>query len=194
MNSAPPLPQTFAEDGFYIWLYERPASPWAWVWTALIPRERRAAAPQLLHLRRAPRAPQLRLQPAACPPACPLPCEDCVFSFPSRRGVALPHPHPHPHNHPHSSPRPASAVGVVGACLFPLAPNWAKVGVFYLSSGLLFLILGVLLVRAALALVTWIATGNTVWLLPNLSSEASPLSLMCRHALVPCLLVVRVVG
>lgn len=34
-----PLLQTFAEDGFYIWLYERPASPWAWIWTALIPRE-----------------------------------------------------------------------------------------------------------------------------------------------------------
>lgn len=69
-------------------------------------------------------------------------------------------------------PPATSAVGVLGACLFPLAPNWAKVAVFYVSSGLLFLILGVLLIRAVLALVTWIATGNTVWLLPNLSSEA----------------------
>lgn len=95
---------TFADDGFYIWLYERPASPWAWIWTALIP------------------------------------------------------------------------LGVVGACLFPLAPNWAKVAVFYLSSGLLFLILGVLLIRSVLALVTWVATGNTVWLLPNLSSEDVPIT------------------
>lgn len=29
----------FTDDGFYIWLYERPKSPWAWVWTALIPRK-----------------------------------------------------------------------------------------------------------------------------------------------------------
>ncbi|KAL4437010.1 hypothetical protein ABPG75_004149 [Micractinium tetrahymenae] len=100
----PEQAMTFAEDGFYIWLYERPASPWAWVWTALIP------------------------------------------------------------------------LVVVGACLFPLAPNWAKVAVFYLSSGLLFLILGVLLIRSVLALVTWVATGNTVWLLPNLSSEEVPIT------------------
>ncbi|KAL4432440.1 hypothetical protein ABPG77_001739 [Micractinium sp. CCAP 211/92] len=100
----PEQAMTFAEDGFYIWLYERPASPWAWIWTALIP------------------------------------------------------------------------LGVVGACLFPLAPNWAKVAVFYVSSGLLFLILGVLLIRAVLALVTWVATGNTVWLLPNLSSEDVPIT------------------
>lgn len=41
----------------------------------------------------------------------------------------------------------SAAVAVVGACLFPLAPNWAKVGVFYLTAGLLALILGVLALR-----------------------------------------------
>lgn len=44
-------------------------------------------------------------------------------------------------------PPPSAAVAVVGACLFPLAPNWAKVGVFYLTAGLLALILGVLALR-----------------------------------------------
>lgn len=37
-HSLPANPQTFVEDGFYIWLYERPVSPWAYLWTALIPR------------------------------------------------------------------------------------------------------------------------------------------------------------
>lgn len=80
---------------------------------------------------------------------------------------------------PDSQPAPAAqlpsprrpAVGVLGACLFPLAPNWAKVAVFYLSSGLLILILGLLLLRGTLAAVTWIVSGRTLWLLPNLLSE-----------------------
>lgn len=95
---------TFVEDGFYIWLYERPVSPWAYLWTALIP------------------------------------------------------------------------LAVVGACLFPLAPNWAKVGVFYLTAGLLALILGVLALRGVLALATWLVSGRTVWLLPNVMSEELPIS------------------
>lgn len=103
-----PLPpeqaNTFADDGFYIWLYERPTSIWTYVWTALIP------------------------------------------------------------------------LVVLGACLFPLAPNWAKIGVFYLSSGLLVLLLGALLLRSLLAAVTWIVSGRTVWLLPNLMSEELPVS------------------
>ncbi|KAI7845608.1 hypothetical protein COHA_000894 [Chlorella ohadii] len=95
---------TFVEDGFYVWTYERPVSPWAYVWTALIP------------------------------------------------------------------------LAVVGACLFPLAPNWAKVGVFYLTAGLLALIMGVLALRGALALATWLVSGRALWLLPNVMSEELPIS------------------
>ncbi|PRW58596.1 Translocation sec62 [Chlorella sorokiniana] len=95
---------TFVEEGFYIWMYERPVSPWAYVWTALIP------------------------------------------------------------------------LAVVGACLFPLAPNWAKVGVFYLTAGLLALILGVLALRSVVALATWLVSGRTLWLLPNVMSEELPIS------------------
>lgn len=154
VRSAPPcLSQTFADDGFYIWLYERPASPWAWIWTALIPRGCLAAAAacsgSIAH--RLPALSWLSTCAALCSHAL---CSCCL---------------------------PPLAVGVVGACLFPLAPNWAKVAVFYLSSGLLFLILGVLLIRSVLALVTWVATGNTVWLLPNLSSEARRRFLAYRH-------------
>jgi hypothetical protein len=60
---------------------------------------------------------------------------------------------------------------VLGACLFPLAPNWAKIAVFYLSSGLLALLLGSLLLRGAVAAATWIVSGHTLWLLPNIMSE-----------------------
>ena len=35
--------QAFADDGFFVWTYERPASPYAWLWTALIPRASWAA-------------------------------------------------------------------------------------------------------------------------------------------------------
>ena len=44
-------------------------------------------------------------------------------------------------------PCPPAAVAVVGCCLFPLAPNWTKVAVFYATAGLLALILGVLALR-----------------------------------------------
>lgn len=64
-------------------------------------------------------------------------------------------------------------MAVVGCCLFPLAPDWAKVVVFYASAGLLSLMLGVLALRGALALGSWVLTGRTVWLLPNLMSEVS---------------------
>lgn len=63
-------------------------------------------------------------------------------------------------------------MGVIAACCFPLAPNWVKVWVFYLSAGLLMLILATLALRSAVALATWLASGRTVWLLPNLLSEA----------------------
>ena len=78
---------------------------------------------------------------------------------------------------------PPAAVAVLGACLFPLAPNWAKLGVFYASSGLLMAILALLLLRSVLAVSTVLASGRTLWLLPNLMSEASAR----LHCLVGCM-------
>ncbi|KAI3433795.1 hypothetical protein D9Q98_003600 [Chlorella vulgaris] len=99
----PEQASTFAEEGFLVWLYERPTSAWTYVWTALIP------------------------------------------------------------------------LVVLGACMFPLAPNWMKVGVFYLSAGLLMFLLGMLLLRGVVAAVTWIASGRTLWLLPTILAEDVPI-------------------
>jgi hypothetical protein len=46
-----------------------------------------------------------------------------------------------------------------------------KVGVFYLSAGLLMFLLGMLLLRGVVAAVTWIASGRTLWLLPTILAE-----------------------
>ncbi|RMZ57486.1 hypothetical protein APUTEX25_003729, partial [Auxenochlorella protothecoides] len=66
--------------------------------------------------------------------------------------------------------------GVLAACLFPLAPYGIKVTVFYLASGLLTVILGTLVLRLFVAATSWILTGKTLWLLPNVLSEEVPLS------------------
>lgn len=63
------------------------------------------------------------------------------------------------------------AVAVIAACLFPLAPRWVKLGVVYVSGGLLAVLLGLLLVRGVLAGVTWAATGKALWLFPNLMDD-----------------------
>jgi translocation protein SEC62 len=73
-----------------------------------------------------------------------------------------------------------AAAGVLAVCLFPMAPNWAKIGVVYVSSTLLTLILGALLLRALVAAASWIGAGRTVWLLPNLLSEEVPVSQLLR--------------
>ena len=62
-------------------------------------------------------------------------------------------------------------VAVIAACLFPLAPRWVKLGVVYVSGGLLAVLLGLLLVRGVLAGVTWAATGRALWLFPNLMDD-----------------------
>jgi len=62
-------------------------------------------------------------------------------------------------------------VAVIAACLFPLAPRWVKLGVVYVSGGLLAILLGLLCVRGALAGLTWAATGKALWLFPNLMDD-----------------------
>jgi len=68
------------------------------------------------------------------------------------------------------------AVGVILVCLFPVAPSWIKIGVVYMLSGLLVVLIGALLVRAFIALTSYIFTGNTVWVLPNVLDDNKPVS------------------
>ena len=68
------------------------------------------------------------------------------------------------------------AVGVILVCLFPVAPSWIKIGVVYLLSGLLALMIGSLIVRGLIALSSFIFTGNTVWILPNVLDDNIPVS------------------
>lgn len=62
-------------------------------------------------------------------------------------------------------------LGVLLACLFPLAPYPVKAAVFYLAASLLAVILGILTLRLLLASVSWVVSGHTVWLLPNILSD-----------------------
>lgn len=91
--------QTFSDEAFYAWTYDRPVSPYLWMGSALI------------------------------------------------------------------------AAAVLAMCLFPLAPYKVKLAVLYLSMGLLTVIMGALVLRAAVAGGTWMATGCSFWLLPNVLSE-----------------------
>lgn len=69
-----------------------------------------------------------------------------------------------------------SAVGVILICLFPIAPAWVKISVVYFLSGLLTLLIGALLLRGAIALASYIFTGRTVWILPNVLDDNKPVS------------------
>lgn len=68
------------------------------------------------------------------------------------------------------------AVGVILLCLFPVAPSWIKIGVVYLLSGVLGVMIGSLVVRGFIALTSFIFTGNTVWILPNVLDDNIPVS------------------
>jgi translocation protein SEC62 len=68
------------------------------------------------------------------------------------------------------------AVGVILICLFPVAPSWIKIGVVYMLSGILALMVGSLLIRGFIALTSYIFTGNTVWILPNVLDDNKPVS------------------
>ncbi len=68
------------------------------------------------------------------------------------------------------------ALGVILVCLFPVAPSWIKIGVVYLLSGVLALMIGSLVVRGLIALSSFIFTGNTVWILPNVLDDNIPVA------------------
>ena len=53
-----------------------------------------------------------------------------------------------------------------------LRPPQVKLAAVYLSMTLLSLIMIILLVRAVIALATWVALGRSLWLFPYLLSEA----------------------
>lgn len=67
-----------------------------------------------------------------------------------------------------------AAVGVVAVCLFPVAPTGVKIGVMYVSTTLLAIIVSLLVVRGLIALTTYIVTGGAVWILPNALDDNLP--------------------
>lgn len=69
-----------------------------------------------------------------------------------------------------------AALGVLLITLFPMAPSWVKAGVVYTLAAMLTVIFAVLLVRGIVAALTWIASGRTVWILPNALADDKPIS------------------
>ncbi|KAK9804442.1 hypothetical protein WJX73_000818 [Symbiochloris irregularis] len=63
------------------------------------------------------------------------------------------------------------AVVVLLACLFPLAPHPVKLAVVYISMVLLCLILSTIALRCAVAALTWLLLGRSLWLLPNMLQD-----------------------
>mmetsp|Transcript_95419 Transcript_95419/g.239143 ORF Transcript_95419/g.239143 Transcript_95419/m.239143 type:complete len:356 (-) Transcript_95419:88-1155(-) len=60
--------------------------------------------------------------------------------------------------------------GVLLACMFPVWPMWAKVGIWYLSVIFLSLYFGVLILRMIIFTLFWIV-GFDFWIFPNLNDE-----------------------
>jgi len=60
--------------------------------------------------------------------------------------------------------------GVLLACMFPVWPMWAKVGVWYLSVIFLSLYFGVLILRMVVYTAFWII-GFDFWIYPNINDE-----------------------
>mmetsp|Transcript_148051 Transcript_148051/g.258236 ORF Transcript_148051/g.258236 Transcript_148051/m.258236 type:complete len:361 (-) Transcript_148051:40-1122(-) len=61
-------------------------------------------------------------------------------------------------------------VGVLLACMFPVWPLWAKIGIWYLSVIFLALYFGVLILRMVIYVMFWIV-GFDFWIFPNLNDE-----------------------
>lgn len=67
-------------------------------------------------------------------------------------------------------------LGTIGGCLFPLWPDWLRIGIYYLSVtgiGLFGLLLGVALARTILFALIWLFTlgRHYLWVLPNLMED-----------------------
>jgi len=60
--------------------------------------------------------------------------------------------------------------GVLLACMFPVWPMWAKVGIWYLSVIFLSLYIGILLLRMVVYTLFWIV-GFDFWIFPNINDE-----------------------
>eukprot|EP00933_Yihiella_yeosuensis_P028421 TRINITY_DN22236_c0_g1_i1.p1 TRINITY_DN22236_c0_g1~~TRINITY_DN22236_c0_g1_i1.p1 ORF type:complete len:331 (+),score=94.72 TRINITY_DN22236_c0_g1_i1:87-1079(+) len=60
--------------------------------------------------------------------------------------------------------------GILLACMFPVWPMWAKIGVWYLSVIFLTLYFGILIVRIIVFTLFWIV-GFDFWILPNINDE-----------------------
>jgi translocation protein SEC62 len=63
------------------------------------------------------------------------------------------------------------AVGVVLLCLFPVAPTWVKIGVMYFSTTVLAVVTSLLVIRMVIALLSYIVSGRTVWVYPNVLDD-----------------------
>mmetsp|Transcript_141766 Transcript_141766/g.395256 ORF Transcript_141766/g.395256 Transcript_141766/m.395256 type:complete len:370 (+) Transcript_141766:74-1183(+) len=60
--------------------------------------------------------------------------------------------------------------GVLLACMFPVWPMWAKVGIWYLSVIFLSLYFGLLILRMVIYTIFWII-GFDFWIFPNINDE-----------------------
>ena len=106
-----PALQTFQEEFFYAWTYDRPKSPWYYVL--------------------------------------------CGLAF----------------------------LGITLCTMFPLAPRPIKLVALYVSMTLIIVIFSVLIVRGLVAMTTWIPTGRSLWIFPNLLSEVCAPQL--QHCTIP---------
>jgi len=60
--------------------------------------------------------------------------------------------------------------GVLLACMFPVWPMWAKVGIWYISVIFLSLYFGILIIRMVVYTLFWIV-GFDFWIYPNINDE-----------------------
>ncbi|XP_065867156.1 translocation protein SEC62 [Euphorbia lathyris] len=65
-------------------------------------------------------------------------------------------------------------------CLFPVYPHRCKLLILYLCAGVLLLILSLLLVRATIFGVLYIALGKRIWIFPNILAEEATLRELFR--------------
>mmetsp|Transcript_28913 Transcript_28913/g.73837 ORF Transcript_28913/g.73837 Transcript_28913/m.73837 type:complete len:329 (-) Transcript_28913:168-1154(-) len=60
---------------------------------------------------------------------------------------------------------------VIAACLFPLAPWWARMALVYFLMSILLVLLGLIVLRYTLFTLVWVASGHALWLFPNMMSD-----------------------